>query len=519
MRASTGASLWLFWGCTCISVLCSSLACSSEKPGAEALAGAPQGVSGAATTPLGGTAGRAPMGSAGQGAAVAGAAAGMGSGGTSGGSAGTPSSGASTSAGAFSLGGGAPGGSSGNDAADSGGAGAGAGGAGAGGASNGASGATSSSAGSSGAGVCVATTAVANMKIGWNLGNSLDSADASKPDTTVETAWGNPPVTPALIDAVAKAGFGVVRIPVTWIGRFGPAPDYTISPTYVARVAEVVDYVLDAGLYAIINLHHDGAQGLAGEWISLVNASGQVDPAHDARVIAQFEKIWAQVADRFKNYGERLIFESMNEIKVGYDAPLPAYLEQVNRLNAAFVSTVRATGGNNPSRCLVVPGYNTNIDHTLAGFVAPPDPSPGKLILSAHFYDPWSYAGAGMTHAWGAGAPGVDTWGQEDWVRSVVMKLKAAYIDKGLPVIWGEYGAVNQTGYENYRRYYMEYVTKATHDAGIVPIYWDNGFDGSGEEAFGLMDRASNGVLHPDVLEAMMRAVTSSYELADIEKP
>lgn len=370
-----------------------------------------------------------------------------------------------------------------------------------------------------GASPCVATTAVAKMKIGWNLGNSLDSVDAAKSDTEVETAWGNPRVTPALIRAVADAGFGVVRIPVTWIGRFGPAPDYTIRKTYLARVEEVVRYVLDAGLYAIINLHHDGAEGMTGQWISLVNESGQVDAANDARVIAQLEKTWAQIADHFQGYGERLVFESMNEIKVGYGTPLPAYLQQVNALNAAFVRVIRASGGNNPTRCLVVPGYNTNIDHTLAGFVAPPDTSAGKLILSAHYYDPWSYAGAAMTHTWGAGAPGTDNWGQEDWVRTVVGKLKTTYIDKGLPVIWGEYGAVHQTGYEEYNRYYIEYVTKATHDAGIVPIVWDNGSRGSGEEAFGLVDRRSNTILYPKILEAMMRAVTSSYALSDVAKP
>lgn len=366
---------------------------------------------------------------------------------------------------------------------------------------------------------CVATEAVAAMKIGWNLGNSLDSVAASQSDTSVETAWGNPAVTPALIEAVADAGFGVVRIPVSWIGRFGDAPEYTIRPAFFERVEEVVGYVLDRGLYAIINLHHDGAEGVEGQWISLVDGSGQVDTAHDAQVLAQFQALWAQIADRFEPYGERLIFESMNEIKVGYGAPLPAYLEQVNALNQAFVTTVRARGGSNTTRCLVVPGYNTNIDHTLAGFVAPSDTSPGKLILSAHFYDPWSYAGAGTTHTWGTGGPDIDDWGQEDWVRSVVGQLEATYIDRGLPVIWGEYGAVHQADYEAYRRYYIEYVTKATHDAGIVPIYWDNGSPGSGEEAFGLFDRSNNAVLHPPILEAMMRAVNSSYSLADVERP
>jgi endoglucanase len=366
---------------------------------------------------------------------------------------------------------------------------------------------------------CVAKTAVAAMKIGWNLGNSLDSADATRSDDRVETAWGNPIVTPELIDAVASSGFGVVRIPVTWIGRFGPAPDYAISPAFIARVEQVVGYVLDRGLYAIINLQHDGGEGVTGQWLSLVNDSGEVDAAHTAAVLDQFEKMWAQIADHFKDYGDHLLFESMNEIKVGYDKPLQSYYDQVNALNQAFVDTVRASPGNNRQRCLVVPGYNTNIDYTVAGFIAPTDPIAGKLILSAHFYDPWTFAGSGATHAWGAGNPGIDNWGQEDWVQTEVAKLKTTYIDKGLPVIWGEYGAVHQTGADNYVRYYLEYVTKAVHDAGITPILWDNGSTGSGEEAFGLVSRSNNQVLYPDHLAAIQRAVTSSYTLADIAKP
>lgn len=378
---------------------------------------------------------------------------------------------------------------------------------------------TSATGGSGGSDGCVAATAVANMKIGWNLGNSLDSVDASRSDSEVETAWGNPVVTPALIKAVAEAGFGVVRIPVTWIGRFGAAPDYNISATFMARVEEVVNYVLDEGMYAIINLHHDGAEGVSGQWISLVDNSGQVNASHTAQVLAQFKKMWAQIADRFQSYNDHLIYESMNEIKVGYGTPLQSYYEQVNALNKAFVDTVRAGGGNNPKRCLVVPGYNTNIDYTVAGFVAPADTSSGKLILSAHFYDPYTFAIEGSTHAWGAGNAGIDNWGQEDWVRSQVAKLKSNYIDKGLPMIWGEYGAVNQPGYENYRRYYIEYVTKATRDAGIVPIYWDNGSMGSGKDGFGLFNRSSCAVQYPTILQAMMRAVTSSYTLAEVAKP
>ena len=493
-------------------LLVTSLACSSggETPTPSAAGGRDsEAVSGSGGTFTGGataTGGSAAAGARTGGAGGAGAATGgvgAATGGTTGGSASGGRAGAGGAGGKS-----ATGGVSATGGADGSGGGAGAGVAGSGGAG-----------GSPATAACDAAAAVANMRLGWNLGNSLDAVDPTESDTSVETAWGNPVITPELLSAVASSGFGAVRIPVSWIGRFGAGPDYSIRATFIERVEEVVKYALDEGLYTIINLHHDGAEGVSGQWISLVNGSGQVTAANTAAVRAQFVAIWAQVAEHFKDYGEHLIFESMNEIKVGYDAPLESYLDQVNELNQAFVDTVRAGGGYNAARCLVVPGYNTNIDHTVAGFRKPTDTAPGRLILSAHYYDPWSFAGEGATHAWGAGSPGADTWGQEDWVRAQVAKLESTFIDQGLPMIWGEYGAVHQAGYENYNRYYLEYVTKAVHDAGIAPFLWDNGSTGSGAEAFGLFDRSNNTVLRPAVLEALVRAVSSPYELSDVAGP
>jgi len=280
-----------------------------------------------------------------------------------------------------------------------------------------------------------------------------------------------------------------------------------------------VKYALDAKLYVIINIHHDGGHNVSGSWLHLVDSAGQVTTANSSAVSTQFKALWTQIAAHFKGYGEHLIFESMNEVMVDYGTPKPEYLTQINDLNQAFVDTVRASGGNNATRCLVVPGYNTNIDYTVSGFSAPKDTSAGKLILSDHYYDPYSFAGSAETHTWGAGNAGVDNWGQEDWVKSQMAKLKATFVDKDLPMILGEYGAVNQTGYESYRRYYMEYVTKAAHDVGIAPFYWDNGGKNSGGEAFGLIDRSNNTVLYPTLMQALTRAVSSSYTLADVAKP
>ena len=307
------------------------------------------------------------------------------------------------------------------------------------------------------------TELLAKMKLGWNLGNAFDAHQN-------ETAWGNPVVTPDLLQAVAKSGFDLVRIPVTWAMHMGPAPDFTIDPAFLTRVSEVVDYARDAGLYAIINIHHDGADGSKEvEWLTLNDATGAVTDANDEAVRARFIAVWRQIAAKFSGYGEELLFESMNEIHDGYGQPNPKYFETVNKLNQAFVDLVRASGGNNAQRHLVVPGYNTNIDHTLKGFKLPTDPTKDRLILSVHYYDPYLFALMGQKNTWGKASPENDGWGQEDFVITQFDKVKTQFIDKGTPVIIGEYGATHQDGFEDYRRYYMEYVTKAAVDRGWCP--------------------------------------------------
>jgi endoglucanase len=354
---------------------------------------------------------------------------------------------------------------------------------------------------------------LSRLKLGWNLGNSLDAHES-------ETAWGNPPVTPELVQAVAKAGFNVVRIPVTWTLHMGPAPDFVIDPAWLNRVAEVVDYVHAAGMYAIINVHHDGADGSTKvEWLTLNDASGAITEANNQAVRARFVTVWKQIAKRFAGYGEELWFESMNEVHDGYGPPNPKYFAIINQLNQAFVDVVRASGGNNAQRDLVVPGYNTNIDHTLAGFELPKDPTPGRLILSVHYYDPYLFALEGKKNTWGKASPGNDGWGQEDFVVKQFDRVKARFIDQGVPMIIGEYGACAQQGFEDYRRYYMEYVTKAAVDRGMLPIYWDNGAEGSGGEKFALFNRATHEPLHPEILAALQRAAKSTYKLSEVALP
>jgi aryl-phospho-beta-D-glucosidase BglC (GH1 family) len=349
--------------------------------------------------------------------------------------------------------------------------------------------------------------------LGWNLGNCLDVPEG-------ESAWGNPKATPELMSGVAKAGFGLVRIPITWTRHMGSAPDYVIEPRWLERVDEVVGYARSAGLYAIINVHHDGADGFKGvQWLALKDEAGNTTEANNALVKARFSAVWAQIAKHFSGYGEELLFESMNEVHDGYGAPDPRHLTFINDLNQAFVNVVRGTGGNNAQRHLVVPGYNTNIDHTLTGFKLPTDTVANRLILSVHYYDPYLFALMGKTHTWGSASPGRDDWGQEDFVTKQFDRLKSAFIDKGVPVLLGEYGATHQAGFEDYQRYYVEYVTKAAVDRGILPVYWDNGGSGSGGEKFGLIDRNSHRARYPELLKAMQRAATNSYTLGNIKLP
>lgn len=348
---------------------------------------------------------------------------------------------------------------------------------------------------------------VKEMGVGWNLGNSLDAYKDGKGD---ETGWGNPYITKELIQAVQGAGFRTIRIPVTYMGQIGAAPDYTIDEKWLDRVKVVVDVAMETGMYVIINIHHDGNNDMEnGAWIDI----SQPD---QTQIQEKFKAVWKQIAEKFKGYDEHLVFESMNEImeKDNYGNPKEAATyKNINALNQIFVDTVRGTGENNRERYLLVPGYNTNITATLLNeFVMPTDTAENKMMVSVHFYDPWNFAGAGNTIGWGKDAEKydlwVDGWGQEDWVDEAFGKMKAAFTDKGVPIILGEYGAVYQNEErEDNRYYYIHYVTKAALDAGMCPIVWDNGGMGSGGDAFAVFDRkGGNVVAHEKYLQGIMDA-------------
>ena len=360
---------------------------------------------------------------------------------------------------------------------------------------------------------------VSSMKIGWNLGNALDAHINLTPG---ETAWGNLKTSQALLNSVAAQGFGAVRIPVTWGTMIGSAPHYTINAAWLDRVAEVVEYVRSAGMRAIINIHHDGAD--SQYWLSVKTAD--LTGTAKAAIDAQFTAVWKQIAGYFKGTGNYLLFEGFNELHDGsWGNGSTAQRNRVNELNQMFVNTVRAVGGENSSRYLVIHGWVTRPSITVSSLVIPQDSAKNRIIVGIHYYDPYDFAGSASVNTWGSKSlTGSDGWANESYLQNTFNAVKEKFTDNGIPVIIGEYGAVrqrNETG-RAHRLYYMEYVTKYASDCGFIPFYWDNGASKAGSEGFGLFSRSSPYGLvadAADVIAVMMKAVNNDYLFTDIIVP
>lgn len=349
-----------------------------------------------------------------------------------------------------------------------------------------------------------------NLMPGWNLGNQLEANSGGTPS---ETAWGNPTITEKLIKEVKAQGFKSVRIPVSYLSKIGDGPDYTIDSAWLDRVQEVVDMCVNNGLYAIINVHGDGYYSVGGGWL-LCN-----EPEADQKVIKEkFKKVWAQIADRFKNYDEHLVYESMNEVFDGNSGgPTAENYGNINDYNQIFVDTVRSAGGNNGSRYLLVPGWNTDIDYTtgdvgyaLAGNFVIPNDSTGRVMISVHYYAPWDFCGdesKDIIFRWGDNLKGqVKPRQSESLVDRQFDKLYNAYIKNGYGVIIGEYGSIDKTHKDErnttYRAYFAEYVNYAAHKRNIVTVYWDNGWNG--KYGFGLFDRTKCTITQPEIIKGIM---------------
>ena len=351
------------------------------------------------------------------------------------------------------------------------------------------------------------------MGAGWNLGNQLEAANNGQ---VAETNWGNPVITENLIKAVKAAGFRSIRIPVSYMNKIGSDEAYTIDAAWLDRVQQVVDMCMAQGLYAIINMHGDGYTTLDGGWLFCASS--------DQTVIRQkYQACWKQIAARFKDYDEHLIFESMNEEFDGsYGNPSATAYANINAYNQIFVDTVRQTGGNNDRRWLMIPGWNTNINYTADnyGFQLPTDhyladslaSGEKRIMISVHYYDPWDFCGteSGAVTQWGdtvTDSSREASWGNESYLNTQFQKMYRTFVQKGYPVVIGEYGSIDKSEFDSAntvnRAEFAGKVCAYAQKYNMIPVYWDNGHNG--KYGFGLFDRYTYQVTQPEIIRAIMQ--------------
>lgn len=319
---------------------------------------------------------------------------------------------------------------------------------------------------------------VRDMGIGINLGNTLEACpdwydedwiakwSEGKPKN-YETAWGSPEVTKEMIEGMAKEGFGVLRIPVAWSNMMAHDGTYTINSEYDARVHEIVDWTLESGMYAIINIHWDGG------WVNKF-------PDDKEESMKRYSHMWEQIADSFKDYDDYLMFESQNE-ELGWqeiwnpwggtEGKAESYA-LCNEINQKFVDIVRNSGGNNSERHLLISGYNTGIDRTCDSLFKMPEDPANRMAVSVHYYSPAGFAILEEDADWGKATP---TWGSDsDYasLRSEMDMLKTNFTDKGIPVIIGEYGCPTKNKEPESVRRFLSSVCEEAYKRGHCPVMW-----------------------------------------------
>lgn len=341
---------------------------------------------------------------------------------------------------------------------------------------------------------------VSQIKVGWNLGNTFDAhRDGNVGDEmTIEKYWCGCYTTPEMIQAIKDAGFNAIRIPVSWHNHVDE--NFTISTQWLDRVQEVVDYAIDLDMFVILNAHHDTHEDYF-----------YPDSEHFDQSQRFVTTVWGQIADRFKDYDNKLIFESINEPRlVGTDVEWWFNTESekiidaadcLNRLNQTFVDTVRATGGNNTGRFLMVPGYAASADGCKREFFTlPTDTVEHRLIVSVHAYTPYAFA---------LQMPGVKEFKLEGLeqmndITFFMNQLYTRYVSQGVPVIIGEFGALSKDNLQDRVNFTAYYVANATA-RGMPCFWWDNNaFTGNGE-LFGLLNRQKLEFPFPEIVDALMQ--------------
>ena len=320
---------------------------------------------------------------------------------------------------------------------------------------------------------------VKDMGIGINRGNTFEACpdwygedwiakwSEGKPNN-YETAWGSPVVTKEMIEGIAKEGFGVLRIPVAWSNMMEHDGTYTINSEYDARIHEVVDWTLESGMYAIINIHWDGG------WMNKL-------PDDKDETMKRYSHMWEQIADSFKDYDDYLMFESQNE-ELGWESIWNPWggtegkaesYALCNEVNQKFVDVVRASGGNNSKRHLLISGYNTGIDRTCDPLFKMPNDPANRMAISVHYYTPAGFCILeDKDESW---AKARSTWGTDDDYKELngwMDMMKTNFVDKGIPVIVGEYGCPTKGKEADSVRLFISSVCKAAYERQLCPVLW-----------------------------------------------
>lgn len=339
-----------------------------------------------------------------------------------------------------------------------------------------------------------ATGMVKAIRVGWNLGNTCESSPWegwSGNDLEVETLWGNPYTTKAMITALKDAGFNAIRIPTRWYAHADA--DLNINSAWMARIKEIAGYAVEQDMYVIVNSHHDN-------WYDRLPAGYDEQGIH-----MKYINMWTQIANAFKDYDEHLILAGANEIiklsangTEDWGTPTDSEFEYANKLMQLFVNTVRATGGNNQWRCLMVEPWAASPSNALAdGFKMPADDTPHRIIVEYHCYDPYHYA-------IGKDLPD-NQYAQHEFadadrlaITDLFAKLNEKFVVAGVPCIMAEFGSTQDNSYsggeaeaDDIRAGYHKFIVSEAKKYNIPSFYWDNNaFNGTGEN-FGLLDRST----------------------------
>lgn len=330
-----------------------------------------------------------------------------------------------------------------------------------------------------------------NMGIGWNLGNSLDANNQGYYSGNIydyETQWSNPVVTQSLINKVKAKGFNTIRIPVTWYQHISSDGSYTIDSAWMARVKEVVDYAYNNGMYVILNIHHE-------TWINRSDFESA-----EASMEAELRAVWKQIAEEFADYGQRLIFEGMNEPReVGGSADEwvgnEACYNVVNQLNSAFVDTVRSVESPyRQTRMLMVPDYAASRESYIYSYLTIPkasgsidadnDGDDDYVAVSLHAYSPFGFAMGDDNHA-------TFTSSYEAELEDMFSTMQSHFLQEGVQIVLGEFSASNY-GYDDARLAWAECYMKNATEYGIPCVLWDNNVESNnGGEAHGYINRST----------------------------